>query len=163
MSIWTEVQAASNLACNSENEGCFTFRFRKLAYAFAEQQICTTKSSSHNLYLGSRTSGRSFPQAARKPEPLARPAGQDAGIGLLFAYIRQFNPTIFQNGEDKYPPVSIHQQVPGPYSLVAGPVFQPKFGAKKRLKTTKNQPKTAIFRYFSRFMSTPNRAFPHNI
>src|ERR1039458_3007588 len=56
--------------------------------------------------LESRTRGRSIPQAARKPEHLARPVGQEAGIGLLYAYIRQFNPTIFQNGEDKKPPFS---------------------------------------------------------
>src|ERR1035438_5272036 len=80
--------------------------------------IYTGKSASRNQYFGARTRGRSFPQAARKPEHLARPVGQDAGIGLLFAWIRQFNPTIFQNGEDKNPPVSIHQQVPGHYSLV---------------------------------------------
>ena len=51
--------------------------------------------------------------------------------------------------------------VPIPWSLF--PVFQLKFGAKKRLKTTKNQPNTVIFKFFLRFLSTPSRTFPHNI
>src|ERR1039458_231377 len=79
-------------------------------------------------------------------------------------------PQFSRTEKTKSHPILAVQQLPGPYSLVPspyslvpGPVFRLKFGAKKRLKTTKNQPNTAIFRYFSRFLSTPSRAFPHNI
>ena len=82
------------------------------------------KSPSRNQYFGLMERGRSFPQVARKLEHLARPAGQDAVIGHLFAYIQQFNHTIFQNGEDKKPlysrrPASPRSLVPAfPNSIV---------------------------------------------